>query len=154
MTASAGDVVREFAAAMRAGDLARAFDDLATDDIVFENVPMQPPAQVVQGRDVVRSRLAALYAVATAESFDIVSQVENGDLVMRGRVDSYRFPPGVFPKGDVFVMRIASVFRVRDGRVALWRDYYDFGCFGTDLGVDLAEFAARVGHQYARQEAG
>jgi limonene-1,2-epoxide hydrolase len=153
MTPSPGDVVREFAAAMRAGDLARAFDDLATDDIIFENVPMQPPAQVVQGREVVRSRLAALYAVATAESFDIVSQVENGDLVMHERVDSFRFPSGMFPKGDVFVMRVASVFRVRDGRVALWRDYYDFGCFDTDLGVDLVEFGARVGQQYASRGA-
>ena len=149
MTVSSGDVVRAFAAAMRAGDLPRALDDLATDDITFENVPMQPPAQVVRGREVVRSGLAVLYAVATAESFDIVSQVEQGDLVMHERVDSYRFPPGMFPKGDVFTVRVASVFRVRDGRVALWRDYYDFGFFGTDLGVDLTEFGARVGHHYA-----
>jgi Limonene-1,2-epoxide hydrolase catalytic domain len=49
----------------------------------------------------------------------------------------------------VFVMRVASTFQVRDGRVSLWRDYYDFGCFETDLGVDLAEFGRRVGHQYA-----
>jgi limonene-1,2-epoxide hydrolase len=149
MPRSAGDVVREFTRAMREGDLDRAFNDLVTDDIVFENVPMQPPAQVVSGREVVRQRLAALYLVAKAEKFDILSQVENGDLVMHERVDSYRFPPGTFPKGDVFVMRVASVFQVRDGRIALWRDYYDFGCFETDLGVDLAEFGRRVGHQYA-----
>ena len=149
MPKSAGEVVREFTLAMREGDLDHAFDDLATDDIVFENVPMQPPAQVVSGREVVKQRLAALYAIGKAEKFDIVSQVENGDVVMHERVDSYRFPPGLFPKGDVFVMRIASVFNVRDGRVALWRDYYDFGAFETDLGVDLAEFGRRIGHQYA-----
>ena len=149
MPRPAGEVVREFTLAMREGDLDHAFNDLATDDIVFENVPMQPPAQVVRGREVVRQRLAALYAIATAEKFDILSQAENGDVVMHERVDSYRFPPGLFPKGDVFVMRIASVFHVRDGRVALWRDYYDFGCFETDLGVDLAEFGRLVGHQYA-----
>src|SRR5262249_839765 len=132
----------------RQGDLEHAFNDLATEDIVFENVPMRPPAQVVSGREVVRQRLAALYAVGRAEQFDIVRQVADGDLVMHERVDSFRFPPGLFPKGDVFTMRVASVFQVRDGRVALWRDYYDFGCFQTDLGVDLAEFGRRVGQQY------
>jgi limonene-1,2-epoxide hydrolase len=153
MAKTAGEVVREFADAMRRGDLNHAFDDLATEDVVFENVPMQPPAQVVSGRQVVKDRLAALYAVSQAERFDIINQVENGSVVMHERVDSYRFAPGTFPKSDVFVMRIASVFNVRDERVALWRDYYDFGCFETDLGVDLVEFGRRVGHQYSADNA-
>jgi limonene-1,2-epoxide hydrolase len=151
MPKSAGDVVREFTQAMKDGDLTRAFQDLATEDITFENVPMQPPAQVVTGRDKVRDRLVALYAVSTAERFDIVQQVENGDTVMHERVDSFRFAPGTFPKGDVFVMRVASVFEVRDERVSLWRDYYDFGCFESDLGVDLADFGRIVGLQYAAE---
>ncbi|WP_433598290.1 limonene-1,2-epoxide hydrolase family protein [Nocardia sp. CA-135953] len=149
MSDSAGEVVREFTRAMRDGELDRALDDLATDDIVFENVPMQPPAQVVSGREIVRSRLAALYEVGTAERFDIVHQIEDGDVVMHERIDSFRFPPGTFPKGDVFAMRVASVFTVRDGRVASWRDYYDLGVFEIELGVDLAEFGRIVGHRYA-----
>jgi hypothetical protein len=54
----------------------------------------------------------------------------------------------------LFVIRIASVFRVRHVRVALWRDHYDFGCFATDLRADLAEFDARVGWKYASRAAG
>ncbi|WP_160573513.1 nuclear transport factor 2 family protein [Actinomadura physcomitrii] len=149
MPRSAGDVVREFTRAMRDGDLAHAFDDLATEDIVFENVPMKPPAQIVTGREAVRSRLEALYAVGKAERFDIVNQLENDDVVMHERVDSYSFPPGLFPKGDVFLMRVASVFTVRDDRVAGWRDYYDLGVFEDELGVDLAGFGAVIGHRYA-----
>ncbi|ONH28020.1 limonene-1,2-epoxide hydrolase family protein [Pseudofrankia asymbiotica] len=148
MTQTPGDVVRAFAAAMAEGDLDRALNEFAASDIVFENVPMEPPAQVVRGADVVRARLGALYQVAKAESFDIVRQVEQGEWVFHERVDSFRFPPGTFPKGDVFVMRVATVFHVQDGRIALWRDYYDFGCFERDLGVDLAEFGRRVGHAY------
>ncbi|OLO25807.1 hypothetical protein PZ61_0235835 [Streptomyces sp. MNU77] len=148
MESANGLVVRRFVTLMAEGALDAALDDHACDDIIFENVPMRPPARSVRGREAVRTRLGLLYGRATSATWEIGAQLVQGDLVMHERVDTFRFPPGLFPGGDTFVMPVATVWRVRDGRIALWRDYYDLAVIQQGLGVDLAGFGRIIGHAY------
>ena len=89
---------------------------LITDDIEYDNVPMGK----VYGPDGVRSVLGAgVMAQADEIEWRVLAQAATGDLVMNERVDRFRI-------SDRWIeIPIAAVFRVRDGRVCLWRDYFD-----------------------------
>ena len=93
---------------------------LITDDIEYDNVPIGK----VYGPDGVRSVLGAgVMAQADEIEWRVLAQAATGDLVMNERVDRFRI-------SDRWIeIPIAAVFRVRDGRVCLWRDYFDNGMF-------------------------
>jgi limonene-1,2-epoxide hydrolase len=145
---SAGAVVRAFVAAMSTLD-ADVVMQHADDDIRFENVPMPLPAGSVRGRDIVRARLEAWMRPATKVEWTIHRQIEEGDVVMHERTDAFWFPDGMFPGGNHFAMSIMATWEVADGRIHLWRDYYDMAVIPNSLGVDLAEFGRILGQQYA-----
>lgn len=144
---SPGQVVTTFIRAIEAGDWDTVVR-LADPEISFENVPQEMPYRLTSGPQAVRDRLAPLCALATDVSWRILTQVEQGDTVMNERVDAFRFAPGTFPGGNLFECPVAAVWRVRAGRVLLWRDYYDLAEPEKQLGVSLAEFGAIVGRTY------
>jgi limonene-1,2-epoxide hydrolase len=95
-----------------------------TDDIVYENVPMG----VVNGHDEVRAMLGAFLDGAERVAWEVLDQVESGDTVMNERVDRF------WLAGDhKMELRVAGVFKVRDGLVAVWRDYFDLGQFNSQM---------------------
>jgi limonene-1,2-epoxide hydrolase len=58
-------------------------------------------------------------------------QVANGTTVLNERTDR-------FGKGGTWVsVAVAGVFEVRDGRITLWRDYFDMTAM-TDAITELA----------------
>ena len=89
---------------------------LITDDIEYDNVPIGK----VYGPEGVRSVLeAGVMAQADDIEWRVLAQVSSGNLVMNERVDRFRI-------GEQWIeIPIAAVFRLRDGRVCLWRDYFD-----------------------------
>jgi limonene-1,2-epoxide hydrolase len=121
----------------------------ASEEIVFENVPMPLPAGSVRGRDVVRSRLSSWMKAATRTDWTIHRQIEDGPVVMHERTDLICFPGGMFPGGDHFAMPVMAAWEVREGRIELWRDYYDMAVIPDNLGVDLGEFGRILGESYA-----
>jgi limonene-1,2-epoxide hydrolase len=108
-------VVREFCAAFARRDI----DELLgyfTDDAVYHNMPMAP----VTGKDGIREVLNLFLPSSSAVRFDVLHTAVRGDVVMNERVDR-------FTMGDrEVVLPVAGVFEVRDGRIAAWRDYFDF----------------------------
>lgn len=58
---------------------------------------------------------------AAAERIEwlVLNQVADGDTVMNERIDRFLIV------GRWVEIPIASIFRVRDERVCLWRDYFD-----------------------------
>jgi len=95
-----------------------------TDDIVYENVPMG----VMNGHDEVRAMLAPFLAGAERVAWEVLEQVEGADTVMNERVDRFWLP------GDHAIeLRVAGVFKVRDGKVAVWRDYFDLAQFSSQM---------------------
>jgi limonene-1,2-epoxide hydrolase len=94
------------------------------DDVVYENVPMG----VMRGHDEVRAMLTAFLAGAERVAWEVLEQVESGDTVMNERVDRF------WLAGDHQVeLRVAGLFKVRDGKVTVWRDYFDLGEFNRQM---------------------
>jgi limonene-1,2-epoxide hydrolase len=88
---------------------------LLTEDVEYQN--MMLPA--VHGRDAVRETLEALLALCTDSEWVVHREVAQGDLVMNERTDRFELA------GRWVDLPVAGVFQVRDGRIALWHDYFD-----------------------------
>ena len=97
---------------------------LLTDDVAYENVPMS----VMHGHDEIRAMLGPFLGGAERVAWEVLEQVEQGDVVMNERVDRFWLP------GDIAIeLRVAGLFKVRDGKVALWRDYFDLAAFTEQM---------------------
>ena len=108
------EVVHAFMAAAEKRDYDAAME-LLTDDIEYQNMPLPP----VHGKAAVRETLEALLALCTDSEWVVHRELASGDLVMNERTD--RFEMG----GKWVDLPVAGVFELRDGRIALWRDYFD-----------------------------
>ena len=119
-----GDVVTALVRACEARDL-DAVCALVTDDIEYDNVPIGE----VHGPEGVRRVLSGCVTQAASEVEWVVHrQVELGSTVMNERTDRF-LVDGVWVE-----IPIAAVFEVRDGRVALWRDYFDLETYRRQRG--------------------
>jgi limonene-1,2-epoxide hydrolase len=142
-----GEVVSAFIHAIESSDWDSLLK-LSAPDIVFENVPQDEPHRLTHGPEAIRDRLAVLHQACVNVEFVVLTQIEQGAIVMNERVDTFHFVSGTFPKGDVLKWPVATLWKVRDGQVLLWRDYYDLGYTDKQLGVSLAEFGAIIGREY------
>jgi limonene-1,2-epoxide hydrolase len=108
------EVVHAFLAAAEKRDYEVSLPLLA-DDVEYQNMPL--PA--VHGREAVRDTLEALLSMCTG--FEVITHRElaAGDTVMNERTDRFEL------NGSWVDLPVAGVFVVRDGRIALWRDYFD-----------------------------
>ena len=122
MTAHAGSIVSEFIHCLERKDLEAALA-LVTDDVEYDNVPMGK----VFGPDGIRAALGGFLAGAGGIEWVVHHQVESGDTVMNERLD--RFEVG----GKWVEIPVAGLFVLRDGRIALWRDYFDQPTFRDQL---------------------
>ncbi|MCU1278370.1 MAG: Limonene-1,2-epoxide hydrolase [bacterium] len=117
-------VVESFFEALRTQDLERAFA-LLSDDIVYQNVPFPAdhgkPAVMrtlkafgifVSGFDVQMRNIAARDGVVLTERLDILS----------GRLVYLDLP-------------VCGTLEVRDGKITLWRDYFDLASAAGKLMV-------------------
>lgn len=117
------EVVDEFIARVVRLDLDAACE-LVSDDVEYDNVPMGK----VFGPDGIKSILGPLAGQLTGVEWTVHKQVAAGDLVFNERTDR-------FIKGDVAAdLPVAGVFEVRDGRIVLWRDYFDMNTMTNELG--------------------
>jgi len=109
------DVVSALIRACEARDLDAACA-LVAEDIEYDNVPIGK----VHGPEGVRSVLSGGVTQAASEvEWRVLAQVADGDTVMNERVDRF------LVDGRWIEIPIAAIFRVRDGKVTLWRDYFD-----------------------------
>jgi len=97
------------------------FDAVAarcTEDCVYEDVPY--PAASVRGRAAIQAKLALglgnLERIPTA----IHELVERGDTILVERTEVWHHK-----SGERATLRVAAVFKFRDGEIVLWRDYWD-----------------------------
>lgn len=112
------EVVERFLATLEALDVEGAVA-LCADDVVYQNVPL-PPAR---GRHAVEKQLRAMTKVGTGFDVEMRNIAANGPVVLTERVDVLR-------RGS-FAMEfwVCGTFEVRDGKIVLWRDYFDWPTF-------------------------
>jgi limonene-1,2-epoxide hydrolase len=102
---------------------------MMSDDVVFQaNVPTRKERV---GREAAREEIARGAAVATGDlDGEVLSMVSNDQFVFQERNT-------VFEMGDKRItLRLAAVFEVVDGKIAVWREYYDSVDLARQLGVD------------------
>lgn len=117
-------VIREFIGAwsrLDADELAGYF----ADDGVYHNIPTAP----VAGRDAVRQFIGGFTANWTGTDWEILTLIADGDTVVCERIDRTRTKAG-----DVDLPCV-GVFEMRDGKIRVWRDYFDLGTFMKAMGA-------------------
>ena len=108
------ETVRAFLRAAAARDYDAALP-LLTADVEYQN--MMLPA--VHGHDEVRATLEGLLALCTGAEWVTHREVAQGDVVMNERTDRFKI------NGTWVDLPVMGVFELRDGRIGLWRDYFD-----------------------------
>ena len=123
---SAEEIVNEFVARIVRMDLDGACE-LVSDDVEYDNVPMGK----VYGPDGIKSILGQMVGMLDEVDWVIHRQIASGSLVLNERTDRFG------KDGKWMELPVAGVFEVRDGRITLWRDYFDM----TTMTNQLAELA-------------
>ena len=119
----AESTVTEFIRRVVTGDLAAA-GELVTDDFEYDNVPI--------GKNIGREAMAAFLGGMSTDydevEFVVHRQTATGTTVMNERSDRFR-------RGDAWIdLPVAGVFEVGDdGRITLWRDYFDMATYTNQL---------------------
>ena len=127
--AEASQTVRDFIAtfllAWRLKDASR-LTQFFSEEAEYRNGPLPP----VIGRDAVVAALGQMMAMGGTVDVDITNMVSDGPLVMVERVDYWRNAE------KTIQLPVAGVFEVRDGVIAIWRDYFDLGEFTSQMAED------------------
>jgi len=119
---------------------------LVEDDIVYRNVSLPP----VRGVNALR-RLFERWAALSATGFEVVMHrlAVDGQTVLTERTDVLLFGP---VRQQFWV---CGTFEVVDGRITLWRDYFDYANFAGGLlrgiaGAAVPALRARLPHAAPR----
>ena len=118
----AEEIVNEFMARIVRMDLDAACE-LVSDDVEYDNVPMGK----VYGPDGIKGILAQMVGMLDEVDWVIHRQVAAGSLVLNERTDRFG------KDGKWIELPVAGVFEVIDGRITLWRDYFDMTTFTDQL---------------------
>jgi len=115
------ETVNAFITAIEAKDLDTALS-LVSDDVEYDNVPIGK----VHGPAAIRAVLEPFLAAAREVEWVIERQAAEGHLVFNERRDRFHM------RGWVEVA-VNGVWEVHDGRITLWRDYFDDASFRRQL---------------------
>lgn len=89
------------------------------EDGVYHNMPAGP----VKGRAEIETFIRGFAGSWTKTDWEILNLAEVGDTVMAERVDRTEM-------GEKRVdLPCTGVFELRDGKIAVWRDYFDLGSY-------------------------
>lgn len=115
-------VVDAFLAAIERRDVDGAIALLA-DDCVYDNVPMG----AVRGPAAVAEILGPLLAGCEQVDWPVARQTVTGSIVMNERLDRFLMA------GRWIEVPVAGIFEVENGRIVLWRDYFDEATYRRQL---------------------
>lgn len=94
-----------------------------TEDGTYHNMPMGP----VSGRANVEQLIRGFAGSWTATTWDLIHIVSDGDLVMTERLDRTK-------AGDKGVdLPCLGVFELENGKIKVWRDYFDMATYGDAM---------------------
>lgn len=117
------DVVHELIAAVEAKDVDAALELLA-DEVSYENMPMDP----IVGKETIGAVLGSFLEPASSVEWRVLREFAVGRVVVNERLDRFQIGDGWLE------LPIAGFFEVTDdGRIGLWRDYFDMSSYVTQL---------------------
>lgn len=96
-----------------------------SDDIEYDNVPMGK----VFGPEGVRGALGPFLGRYGSIEWRILHQVASDDVVMNERIDRFEATTGWAE------IQVAGLFEIADGKIRLWRDYFDLGAATAAMSI-------------------
>lgn len=111
-------VIREFIAAwsrLDADELVSYF----TEDGIYHNMPIAP----VQGREALRAFIGNFLNGWSETNWDVLTLISSGTTVIAERLDR------TIVHGKKVDLPCCGVFEMHDGKIAVWRDYFDMGTY-------------------------
>jgi limonene-1,2-epoxide hydrolase len=108
---------------------------LAAEDIVYQNVPLRP----ARGIAAVEKQLRWLVGHCTGFEARISHLAADGPVVLTERIDVLRF------RAWAAEFWVCGTFEVRDGRIVLWRDHFDWATFAMASARGLGRAMAGPG---------
>ncbi|MEK7794866.1 MAG: limonene-1,2-epoxide hydrolase family protein [Candidatus Hydrogenedentota bacterium] len=87
-----------------------------TVDAVYHNMPTGP----VKGTEAVRNVISMFIQPAEEVKWEILNIAQVGNTVLTERLDNFVI------KGKPVALPVMGAFEMRDGKIAAWRDYFDF----------------------------
>jgi limonene-1,2-epoxide hydrolase len=115
-------VIREFIEAWSRLD-PEELGSYFTEDGVYHNMPTGP----VGGRENVKKMIAGFIGSWTETQWDILHLVSAGDVVIAERLDRTK-------AGEKAVdLPCAGVFEMENGKIKVWRDYFDLGTYAKGM---------------------
>ena len=115
-------LVNQFIRLIEAKDLDAAVA-LVTDDCEYDNVPMRK----VYGPTGIKEGLERFLAPATRVEWKIHREAAQGNVVFNERTDEFDFPTGNI------AIPVTGVFEITNGKISLWRDYFDLQTFTNQM---------------------
>jgi limonene-1,2-epoxide hydrolase len=117
------EVVDAFIGAIERRDLEAAVA-LVSDDCEYDNVPME----AVVGPRAIADLLRPLIGSCAEVDWVVRRQVAVGAVVMNERLDRFLIA------GRWVQVPVCGVWEVVDGKIRLWRDYFDLQGFRSQMG--------------------
>jgi len=114
-------VVDDFMATWTHGDVDKTVSYLA-EDVDYINIPLEP----IKGRAKAREFLAPFFnkdplIIPFAVRTEIKHTLADGAIVMQERVDYFKLA------GKEWALPVVGIFEVKNGKIAVWKDYFDMG---------------------------
>ncbi|MBL4580342.1 MAG: nuclear transport factor 2 family protein [Gammaproteobacteria bacterium] len=115
-------IIREFIASwsrLDADELASYF----TEDGTYHNIP----SSAVQGRDNIQQFITGFIRPWDSTDWEIVSLLAEGDIVMVERLDK------TVVAGSAVNLPCFGYFELENGKIKIWRDYFDLPTYTNAL---------------------
>jgi limonene-1,2-epoxide hydrolase len=120
---SSGEIVSQFIGAIERRDL-DSVRAMLSEEISYENMPMRP----IHGRDAVMKVIEGFLAPAELVDWKVLRQWVCDGVVINERIDRFRIGNGWLE------LPVAGIFECDpEGRILLWRDYFDLGSYTTQM---------------------
>ncbi len=116
------EIIRKFIAEWSSLDVGKLVDYF-TEDGTYHNMPLGP----VSGRDNLKAFITNFLANWTSTQWDILNIIGHGEVVFAERLDRTKI-------GEIAVdLPCCGVFEMQNGKIAVWRDYFDMATFTNAL---------------------
>ena len=108
------------------------------DDCIYVDMPVGPAAAARGPEDIVKRLKVGLEPLAGYQNHDGVL-VTNGVDAMYEHSETWNWVTG-----ESTVLQFVTVHKVRDGKITLWKDYWDFGGLVNHAPADWMEGLAKA----------
>ena len=97
-----------------------------SEDGIYYNMPTQP----VQGKEQLKQFIGSFISNWTKTNWDTLNIIGKGDVVIAERLDRTEV-------GDIKVdLPCCGVFEMEEGKIKVWRDYFDMGTYTKPFSKD------------------